>query len=834
MLRTILIGCCFTLLAQVNAQLLSPSDFLPHEHGQQFTPHHLVVDYVQHVAEQSPRVQVQQYGQTYEDRPLLLAAISSPENMAELEAIRLNHLRRAGLADGEVDPALDRAIVWLSFGVHGNEAGATESSMSVLYQLAKEDEEQVKEWLKNTIVLLDPSLNPDGYSRYVHWYRGIASQAPAPERYTREHREPWPGGRVNHYLFDLNRDWAWQTQQETQSRLATFKRWLPHIHVDYHEQYPDNPYYFAPAASPYHEYIADWQEEFQYTIGKNNASYFDRNGWLYFTREAFDLLYPSYGDTYPTFNGGIGMTYEQAGHGISGRQIIMENEDTLTLQDRIDHHTATALSTVEVAAKKQEQLVEQFADYFKKAQESPTGQYKSFVISRKNKRGRLAALLQLLDRNGIEYQTVRAKQALQGFCYEEQTRKSITVEEGDLLISAYQPMSVLAQVLFEPEPKLEDSLTYDITAWALPYAYGLEAAAFKQRITGQQGFELPETFSNLSRVKTPYAYLLPWNAFSDAQFVSALMKAGIRTRTAGGAFSLEGNKQEAGTIIITQADNRKMADFHQQVKQLARKYNQDLQAVRTGFSDDGFDLGSGGMAFMERPQVAVLGGEKVSPNSYGEVWHFFEHALQYPLYHYETDDLERIEWDQINTLILPEGRYDFKEKEWEMVSNWVQQGGRIIFIGQAIGSLPKDSPFQLEQPERKAEEGDDDPRKRVQSYGDLSRRYISNSLPGAILKADLDITHPLAYGLGEHYFSLKTDRSVYALLKSGWNVGHIGESPEPIGFVGENVLKQLPNTLSIGHKSIGRGDAVYLVDNPLFRGFWEQGKLLFSNAVFMP
>ena len=833
MLRTVLIGCCLSLFCTVHAQLQSPSAFLPHEHGRQFTRHHQVVDYVQHVAQNSDRVQLQQYGSSHEGRPLLLTAISTPANLAQLEAIRLNNLKRAGLQEGEVDETLDHAIVWLSFGVHGNEGGATESALAVIYRLAQQEEASISEWLEHTIVLLDPCLNPDGFARYVNWYRGAASDKPAPQRYTKEHREPWPGGRVNHYLFDLNRDWAWQTQTETQQRLAQFHRWMPHIHVDYHEQFPDNPYYFAPAASPYHEYITEAQEAFQYTIGKNNARYFDRNGWLYFTREIFDLLYPSYGDTYPIFNGAIGMTYEQAGHSIAGRQVIMENQDTLTLQDRIDHHTATALSTIETAADKRDRLLGHFTEYFQRAQQSPSGQYKSFVLSQKNEPKRLAALIELLDRNRIQYQTVRAKQVLRGYCYERQQIQDITIEEGDLLISAYQPKSVLAQVLFDPAPALEDSLTYDITAWALPYAYGLEAAAFEQQVTGKRGYTPPETYSNIKRVAKPYAYLLPWNDLSDARFLGALLQAGIKVRTAGDAFSIEGNKQQGGTLVITQADNRKMGNnFHERVKQLSQNHKQALQAVRTGFSDDGFDLGSGGMTLLECPKIALLSGDGISANSYGENWHFFEQSLQYPVLHYRTEDLSRIDWATLTTLILPEGRYDFNKEEWEQITQWVEKGGRLIAIGRAISSLPSDTPLHIE-PAKAEESPKPEEKDLIKSYGGLSRRRISNSLPGAILQLELDRTHPLTYGLGKHYFSMKTSSSAYALLEDGWNIGYIGPSPKPLGFIGSHVKKRLANSLVIGQRPLGQGDVVYLVDNPLFRGFWRQGEMLFSNVIFL-
>ncbi|MEO0875835.1 MAG: M14 family zinc carboxypeptidase, partial [Bacteroidota bacterium] len=256
MLKQLLLWLSLALLpTALVAQLQSPSDFLPHELGETFTPYHLLVDYFQYVAANSEQVVLEEYGSTYEDRPLMVAIVSSPENMAQLEAIRLNHLRRAGLEEGAPDPSLDRAVVWLSYTVHGNEPAGSESSLGVVYDLANTANTEVQDWLKNTIVILDPVLNPDGNSRYVHWYRSIATTSRDINPAVREHREPWPGGRVNHYMFDLNRDWAWQTQIESQQRIVKYHQWMPHVHADLHEQWYNNPYYFAPAAQPYHTYI---------------------------------------------------------------------------------------------------------------------------------------------------------------------------------------------------------------------------------------------------------------------------------------------------------------------------------------------------------------------------------------------------------------------------------------------------------------------------------------------------------------------------------------------------------------------------------------------------
>jgi hypothetical protein len=315
--KIILISACLFIFSISFSQIKSPEEFLGYSIGSRFTPHYKLVSYFQYVAENSPNtVKLEKYGETNEHRPLYLAFISSAENTANLENIRMNNMRLANLAKDKMMPAENSpAIVWLSYNVHGNEAASSEASMLTLFSLIDPKNTSTREWLKNTVVIIDPCLNPDGRDRYVNWYQSVVGNQYNPLAMSREHSEPWPRGRSNHYNFDLNRDWAWQTQLESRQRVAQYNQWLPQVHVDFHEQSYNAPYYFAPAAQPYHEVITKWQRDFQKIIGKNNAKYFDKNGWLYFTNERFDLLYPSYGDTYPIYNGSIGMTYEQGGIG---------------------------------------------------------------------------------------------------------------------------------------------------------------------------------------------------------------------------------------------------------------------------------------------------------------------------------------------------------------------------------------------------------------------------------------------------------------------------------------------------------------------------------------
>ncbi len=833
----ILLIACWTTTAF--AQLKSPDEFLPHHLGENFTPHHLLADYVEHAANNSNYVKLIPYGSTNEARPLMIAVVSTPENLARLEDIRNNNLRRAGTLAGTPDPELDRAIVWLSFSVHGNEASGSEASMGVLYDLINPANPLTKSWLKNTIVILDPALNPDGYSRYTHWFRGVANRLPDPNPAVREHREPWPGGRVNHYYFDLNRDWAWQTQVESQQRAKVYHQWLPHIHADLHEQYYDAPYYFAPAAPPYHEYITKWQSDFQVEIGKNHAKYFDANGWLYFTKEIFDLLYPSYGDTYPTYLGSVGMTYEQGGHSRGGRAITMPNTDTLTLYDRVMHHKTTALSTVEVASKNAQRLIDNFKSFYEKSSTNPPGPFKTYIIKGTNSKGKLKALCALLDKNGIRYGKAAAVASLKAYDYQTGKETSARIESNDLVVSAYQPLAVMTQVLLDPQTKVADSLTYDITAWSLPYAYGLEAYSSTQRVEVKPGYTFGAYANTLANAGAPYAYLARWESVQNARFLGQLLQKGLIVRYATSPFKLAGTDYAAGTLLITRSDNRKNPEFDAIVKTAALQNQQEIYPASSGFVESGRDFGSEGYRIVEAPRVAVLGGDDVSENEMGQVWHYFEEDLHYPLSIFMASELSRLNLDDYNLLIMPEGSYNIDDAAAEKLSRWMSGGGRLIAISYAIASLEDKKGFSLtkyatpedkSQAEKAREAAVLD--SRLHAYEGQARRWAAFSLPGAIFKVKMDTSHPLAFGLSEYYFSLKTNNLAYPFLKNTWNVGTLGKDFMSVGFVGSQAKESLKNTAVFAVQDKGEGGVIYLVDNPLFRGFWENGKFLFSNAVF--
>lgn len=836
-----LIVCTLTSSALIAQQkLLSPKEFLGYELGDRSTRHHRVVEYFKHVADVMDNVSLTQYGETYEYRPLVYAVVTSPENFRNLEQIRTDNLKRATLLEGT--PSADRkAIVWLSYNVHGNEANSLEASMWTLYELANSSNSKTQAWLKNTVVILDPCINPDGRDRYANFYNQYGHRVANSSGDSKEHREPWPGGRSNHYMFDLNRDWAWQTQQESQQRLQVYNQWMPHVHVDFHEQGHNNPYYFAPAAEPFHEVISPWQREFQVMIGKNHAKYFDEQGWLYFTKEVFDLYYPSYGDTYPTYNGAIGMTYEQAGGGYGGLSITTETGDPLTLKDRLTHHHTTGLSTVEITSQNANKVVEEFEKYFRDANSNPASPYKTYIVKADNNRDKIDHFTKWLDTHAIKYGFASAGKPLKGFDFQTQAQGNFNLSTEDLVISAYQPKSRLLTTFFEPQSKLPDSLTYDITAWNLMYAYDLKAFATNERISIAKGYQ-PAPVKAPSVLNKPYVYIFKYEGLKDVEFLGSLMQKNFKVRAARKAFSTGGQNFAPGTLLVARRNNEHIADFDNLVQNLARESGRTIYTSATGFMDKGKDVGSSDVSFIKTPKVAVLIGEQTSSLSSGEIWYFFERNIKYPITHLGTDYIKNIDLKKYDVLVVPEGNYRlFDEAMLTQISTWVTGGGKLIVIANGLNAFTGKEGFALKnyasedeksQAEKKSKELKE--KDVLARYEDYERKNLSDYISGAIYKVALDNSHPLAFGLGNSYYTLKTNENRFAFLEDGGNVAVIKGKARPLqGFAGYRANQKLDNTLVFGVQQKGQGNIVYLVDNPLFRCFWENGKMVFANAVFM-
>ncbi len=829
-MKKILLLFCFSLMMIINLvaqNVQSPEQFLGYRIGTKFTRHHKIVEYFKTVAQSKPdMVKMEKYGETNEGRELMLAFIASPENFKRLDEIRKNNLRLTGILNDNIKASTINApsIVWLSYNVHGDEASSSEAAMQTLFALVDPNNQQTKDWLKNTIVIIDPCINPDGRDRYINWYNSVVGKNFDTNPQSREHRQPWPGGRSNHYNFDLNRDWAWQTQIETVQRIKVYNEWMPQIHVDFHEQGVNEPYYFAPAAEPFHEAVTPWQREFQTTIGKNHAKYFDEKGWLYFTKENFDLFYPSYGDTYPTYNGAIGMTYEQGGGGAGGLAAINEDGDTLKLTDRVLHHYTTGISTIEITSKNTQRVVDEFKKFFDDNRNAKNAEYKTYVLTSNNE-NKINAVKELLNKNGIEYGTINGK--IKGYNYFTGKEEETDLLNYHLAVSMYQPKSTLVKILFEPQSKLNDSATYDITAWSIPYAYGLQAYALKDK---KEILNIVVTNKSIVSSISNYGYLIPYSSLNSAKALAYLLKNDVKVRFATKPFTYNKRNYDRGTLIVLKTSNKN--NWSELLQKALMKFNLDADAVETGFVDKGADFGSRDVHSILAPKVALLTGETVASTDAGEVWNLFDVTLDYPITLINALDLQRVNLKNFNVLIVPDGNYrNLSDKAIaDKLKDFVRTGGKLIALQNAVAQLAaNDWGIKL-----KADKDDDkNEYAALKKYGERDREFLPNTIPGAIYKVELDNTHPLAYGYPNFYYTLKQDANIYEFMKDGWNVGVLKKDNYTAGFSGYKVKNKLKDGLLFGVEEMGSGSVVFMADNPLFRLFWENGKLLFCNAVFL-
>ncbi len=811
-------------IIQIKAQKLqSPAEYLGYEMGAKYTRHHKIVEYFDYVAKNaSSLVKFTSYGTTNEGRSLDLAYISSAENMQNLEAIKTANLQRAKLKTGNSSSKV--SIVWLSYNVHGNEPSSSEAAMQTLYKLVTE---QANGWLKNTLVIIDPCLNPDGRDRYVNWFNAVVGDYPNTNVISREHAEPWPGGRVNHYYFDLNRDWAWQTQVETQQRIKVYNQWLPHIHVDFHEQGYNEPYYFAPAAEPMHEVITPWQRDFQTTIGKNNAKYFDANGWYYFTKERFDLFYPSYGDTYPTYNGSIGMTYEQGGHSAGGLTVQMDNGDTLTLIDRVAHHFTTGMSTVEVTSLHNQKVLENFSNYFENSINGIGSNYKTYIIT-SNELNKLNELKNLLTANEITFTDIK-KVTGTGYNYSNGKEENIMLQNYAIAVSAYQSKSLMAKVLLEPKSKLSDTATYDITAWSLPYAYGLQAYASTTKL-------VTETISVATATNvipsTNYAYYIPYKSLEASKTLAALVASKVKVYINEKEIFIKGRTFAKGTIMIPKKDNIKN---WKTVVDILQKSNNEVVAIESGFVDKGPDMGSPDNKFVTAPRIACVTGNGVNANASGEIWNMFDREIQYPIAMINSDAVKLKNLKAFDVLIMPDGYYNALDNKLiaDEIKTWVKMGGRIIVIEGAANQIANADWGNKIKKEEDKETTKNDDYANLKKYENRDRDAIIDYIPGAIYEVELDISHPLAFGYDKKYYTLKQNSDILEFSKDAWNIGVIKKNKVVSGFAGAKVLQKIKDGTVLSVQEMGNGEIIYFMDDPIFRNFWQGGKMLLFNAAFL-
>ncbi len=839
-----------------------PSSILGYEAGawhSTFRDQERVINAIAQTAKD--RVQVVDYGKSVEGRPLRLVLVSSPENMAKLEALRLQNLKIADprqiASNAEREKILKSAptVLWINHCIHGAETASFESFMWTLYTLAASDAPAVKQVLQNAIVILNPVFNPDGHERSVVYYNSLALGSP--ERWSLEHDSPWAiYGRFNHYRFDMNRDKLAQSQAEVRQEIAAYTRWFPQVYVDQHGQ-PET-YFFPPNPEAIHQQVDvarlnKWTNIF----GKANAETFDSYGWQHVTREDFDFFYPGYLDSWAGFSGAIGMTYETDGGGELTRR--RRDETISTLRDATAHHVETALTTLFTSAKHHEELLRDFYAYRQQTIEAgQTGKVRRFVFPPSDPL-RLKELAAILLRSGVEIQeTTQPFESPKSHAYlpANALAEKHSFPKGSLIVDLAQPQGRLALAFLEADPVFNPAFVkqqgekkarnekrnegernewyefYDITAWSLPYAFQLEAYWLEDspkvesrplKLLHNSQVELATTHGGIAGGESQVAYLIPYTSESAILLGLKLSQEGYRLAVANKPFRADGKDWGRGTLILR--TNRNPADLHKRLETLAKELQAEVFAIKSSYAEDApVGLGSDSVSILRSPSIALVAGEGTSTTSVGAVWYLLEQTAGIKFSMLSLEQLKRVELSRFNVIILPDGggySGSLGKTGIDRLKEWIQKGGALIGLeGGGVWFTEKEATLSAAS---------------VLGEG-AGKRPVE--LAGAIFSAQIDLNHFLGYGYSSETIAVPLMGNTFLKpTQKGSNVvtfktGKIRLS----GYVWEkNTEEMLGGTSYVLEEQHGRGHAILFLNDPTFRALWTGlRRMLWNSILFAP
>ncbi|HOC16863.1 MAG TPA: M14 family metallopeptidase [Vicinamibacterales bacterium] len=809
------------------------------------------------------RSRLVEYARSWEGRPLHVLIVGSAERLAKLDQVKAD-LRR--LADPRQLPAADGdrlvrelpVVTWLLHSVHGDETTSSDAALAEAYHLlAARGSEAVDTILRESIVLIDPLQNPDGRARFLSHNLQAAAARPDPDPLAAEHDEPWPGGRSNHYLFDMNRDWLALSQPETRGRVALALEWFPHVVADLHEMGGDSTYYFAPPAEPANPYITAKQFEWLNVLGRENARRFDERGFAYFVREVFDSFYPGYGESWPIFHGAIGMTFEQASP--SGLLFRRDDDTVLSYRQGIVQHFTAAITSAETAARNREQILRDFLEYRRSAvQEGERGPVREYLIPPGADRARHDRLAELLTLHGLEVR--RAGEPVKA--------GSRTLPAGTLVLPLAQPASRLLRNVIEPTIQMDEKFLkeqerrrqkrlgdqiYDMTAWSLPLLFDLEIVTLPQPSGAKASVVTPRPATPggpLPAAKV--GYLLPWGS-GTAAVVAEALQAGIRVRAAGDAFTQAGRKYPIGTAIVRISENG--PDLASRLGPIVARHMAEAVPLETSWVEEGISLGSDRVVALKAPRVAMAWDVPTSSASAGWARYVLERRFGQPATAIRTAALRNADLTRYDVIVLPAGDYTqaLGEDGVRRLKEWARMGGTIVTLGEASRWATREKVALLEtttelrggKPDVEPA-GDEKPKKVAAGEPakpfDLQQaiqpdRDPPDAVPGAILRVSLDTEHWLSAGLDDEIQVVVEGRRIFTPIKldKGRNVGLYAARDRLLaaGFAWDNPMEQLPQKAFLLHQPLGRGHVIAFAEDPNYRAFAGCTELLFMNAVLL-
>lgn len=807
-----------------NPAIPKPKDVIYHEVGEWHVTHDRLVNYMKAIATAAPdRVKLETMGLTYESRPQVLLIITSKKNHDNLEQIRMQHV---SLTDPSKSGSLSienmPVVVYIGHSIHGNEPSGANASLLTAYYLAAAQGKQIDELLDNTVILFDPSFNPDGLQRFSTWANQHKSKNLVSDPNSREFNEVWPGGRFNHYWFDLNRDWLPAVHVESQNRLTWFHKWKPNILTDHHEQGSNATFFFQPGVpSRVNPLTPDKNQELTGKLGKFHAAFLDRIGSLYFTKENYDDFYYGKGSTYPDVQGCIGILFEQAS---SRGHLQQTSNGLLSFPFTIKNQFITALSTLEGAKALRKEFLEYQRDFFKQSSARATAfATKAYVFGDKNDKSKTFRCAEMLRRHQIEINELP-----DGW-------KDAEYEKGSsYIVSLNQPQHSLIRGIFEKTFEYKDSLFYDITAWTMPLAFGLPYASLATMPALGASVDVPAMpVGEMIGGKSNYAYLVEWDDLNAPAALNELLNAGIVVKVATNTFDLpvgSGNKKfDYGTLLIPVSMQRDDKDvLYTRIKAVSDKYNLKVQAVGSGNSMMGSDLGSSRFAVVPRPSVAMLVGPGVNSTDAGEVWHLLDQRMNMPTTHLEITTFNRTDLAKYNTLIMVGGTYPDLNKD--KLRTWVSGGGTLILTEEAVSWSVTNG---ISDVKFKRAKGASDSTQKM-SYVIREQVDGAQQVSGAIFGAEVDLTHPLAYGYNQKTISLfKANKVFMEKSKNPYATPfYYGGNPLQSGWVSRENKDVIKSSAAVIVNAVGAGRVINIADNPNFRAFWLGGSKLFMNSIF--
>jgi hypothetical protein len=823
-----LLLCSFVAAAQA---VPAPDEFLGYPIGARFTPHHRILDYFQELDRRSELVTVRQIGESYEHRPLVLATLASQKNHARLEQLRAN-ARELANGSGDVD-ALVRdmpAVVWLAFGVHGNESSSAEAAMLVAHTLL--NDANARALLDDVIVIIDPLENPDGRERYISWFQRTAGVTSNPNPQAFEHQEPWPGGRYNHYLIDMNRDWAWQSQKETQARVAAYREWFPQVLVDFHEMSSASSYFFPPDAKPINANLPGEVEEWLERFGRANAEEFSKRNWQFFVGESFDLFYPGYGDSWPSLNGTVGMTYEVAGGGRAGTAIEREDESILRLADRVQRHYTTGMATVRTAAQHREQLLRYT---YRAARAQIENGRNTYLIA--PGAPNFTSLVDLLTKNGIRVEMLSAPATIRATRIDRDVTESRAFPIGTAVVSTRQPAGGLANTLLEKAPLFskgyveaqraraeadEEDEFYDITVWSLPLAMNVEAWSTTVPVTGTTAFSAtaPAAFRPAA-----YGYLVDGNEPNVYRFAGRLLGDSIKFNVADSRIPVGERTFARGSLIILKGANEQNLDGR--VNALAREAGVTVVPLQSGWMG-GTGFGSEKIRFVRDPKIGLVGGPGSSATSFGMLWHTLDVDTPIPHATLSAESLRNLDLNEFRVLVFPDGAYADRltKRGVEKLKQWVTDGGVIVAVKGAHAFLrEKDVEISKLKPWEAPKKDEKDPA--------AAMRYNDFRIPGSAFRTTMNERSYLTFGVPRAPAVLVEGSGAFLPLAHRIDNILTIDATDPLisGVAWPESLERIKGSVYVTSEKFGRGQVVTFADDPNYRLFWRGTLPLFLNAV---